>query len=46
MSARDRTRVPGRLGTTTVQLDHDLWQWGVTDAPAVWKMELVQYDQE
>lgn len=34
------------LGTSTVQFDHDLWQWGVTEAPEVWKVELVRYDGE
>ncbi|MFY9821570.1 MAG: hypothetical protein WAM82_09310, partial [Thermoanaerobaculia bacterium] len=34
------------LGTTTAQFDHDLWQWGTTQAPEVWKVELVRYDNE
>ncbi|HEX4959706.1 MAG TPA: hypothetical protein VF173_02620 [Thermoanaerobaculia bacterium] len=34
------------LGTSTAQFDHDLWQWGVTEAPDVWKVELVRYDRE
>jgi tetratricopeptide (TPR) repeat protein len=34
------------LGTTTVQFDHDLWQWGVTEAPGIWKVTLVRYDND
>jgi len=34
------------LGTSTEQFDHDLWEWGVTGAPEVWKVELVRYDGE
>ena len=32
------------LGTSTVQFDHDLWEWGVSGAPQIWKVELVRYD--
>ncbi|HEV7503916.1 MAG TPA: hypothetical protein VGS07_03300 [Thermoanaerobaculia bacterium] len=32
------------LGTTTAQFDHDVWQWGVTEAPGIWKVALVRYD--
>jgi tetratricopeptide (TPR) repeat protein len=34
------------LGTTTAQFDHDLWQWGVTEAPGIWKVTLVRYDSD
>jgi tetratricopeptide (TPR) repeat protein len=34
------------LGTSAVQFDHDLWEWGVTKAPEIWKVELVRYDGE
>lgn len=34
------------LGTTTAQFDHDLWQWGVTEAPGIWKVTLVKYDND
>ena len=34
------------LGTSTVQFDHDLWEWGMTQAPEVWKVELVRYERE
>lgn len=34
------------LGTTTRQFDHDVWQWGVTEAPGVWKVDLVRYDTD
>jgi hypothetical protein len=34
------------LGTTTAQFDHDLWKWGVTDAPGIWKVTLVKYDSD
>jgi tetratricopeptide (TPR) repeat protein len=32
------------LGPSTEQFDHDLWQWGVSGAPEVWKVDLVRYD--
>ncbi len=34
------------LGITTETFDHDLWQWGVTEAPGIWKVTLVKYDSD
>lgn len=40
--SRNRLRIP----LCAASVAAFLWQWGVTDAPEVWKVELVRYDQE
>lgn len=34
------------LGTRMSDFDRALWEWGSTEAPDVWKVELVRYDEE
>jgi tetratricopeptide (TPR) repeat protein len=34
------------LGTRMAEFDRALWEWGSTEAPDVWKVELVRYDEE
>ena len=34
------------LGTKMADFDRALWEWGSTEAPGVWKVELVRYDEE
>jgi len=42
----DDEAIQAAFGATTAQFNQDLWTWATTEAPDVWKVELVRYDDQ
>jgi tetratricopeptide (TPR) repeat protein len=38
--------IQAAFGVTTARFNQDLWTWATTEAPDVWKVELVKYDDQ
>lgn len=38
--------IPAALGLPMAQFDQDLWRWATTEAPDLWKVDLVRYDEK
>jgi hypothetical protein len=38
--------IPAAFGVSPAQFDQDLWRWAVNDAPDLWKVDLVHYEEK
>ena len=38
--------IPAAFGVSQAQFDQDLWRWAVNEAPDLWKVDLVHYEEK
>jgi hypothetical protein len=38
--------IPAALGLPVARFNQELWDWSVNQAPAVWKVPVVRYDED